>query len=172
MLIRCADIVIPDNSKFASSEEWQARCDKDALLEEFGHWHPIFPEILRAADDFLLWKICDREPLEVLHRGRLCVLGDALHPMGPYRAQGGTQSIEDAGVLEICLSGLEDKDQLAERLELLQRLRVPRYATIQMASTVRQDEQNMEQSYQKVLEHSRKWHVGLDQTHCKFADGL
>lgn len=84
-----------------------------------------------------------------------------------YRAQGGTQSIEDAGVLEICLIGLKEKDELSRRLQLFQRLRVPRYATIQMASTVRQDDPNPEYNYQRVLEQSRKWHDGLDQPHRK-----
>ncbi|CAN8097663.1 unnamed protein product [Discula destructiva] len=163
--VHCFDIVIPDNDKYASSEEWRARCDKEALLNDFGHWHPIFPAIIQAADDFLLWKICNRDPLQVLHKGGLCVLGDALHPMGPYRAQGGTQSIEDAGVLEVCLTGLKAKEELARRLRLLQSLRVPRYATIQMASTVKQDDPDFESNYKRVLDFSRKWHHGLDQSH-------
>lgn len=165
---QCFDIVIRDNEKYASSEEWLAKCDKQVVLDEFAHWHPIFTEILKIADEPLLWKICDREPLEVLHKNRLCILGDALHPMRPFRAQGGTQSIEDAGVLEVCLAGLEHVEELDQRLQYFQQLRLPRYATAQVASTVMQGDPNAQTRWEEVLQRSRIWHEGLPQSHCKY----
>ncbi|KAI1851591.1 hypothetical protein JX266_003053 [Neoarthrinium moseri] len=159
------DIVIPDHESYASSEEWLARCDKSILLEEFRHWHPLFGEILSKVEEPLLWKICDRPPIESVYRGLLCMLGDALHPMGPYRGQGGSQAMEDAAVVEMCLRGVTDRAQVPRRLELLQSLRVPRYACSQMASTVRQNEPNMEEHYQQVLDEAGKWFQGQDQSH-------
>lgn len=155
--IHAFDIVIPDNDSYASSEEWLARCEKKVLIEEFKHWHPIFTELLRTADEPLLWKICSRDPLEILYRGKLCMLGDALHPMGPYRAQGGSQSIEDAGALELCFTGVRDKSEIVQRLEILQKLRVPRYASAQMASTVRQDDPNYVERMNEVLQQCKRW---------------
>lgn len=165
---QCFDIVIRDNEKYASSEEWLAKCDKQVLLDEFAHWHPIFTEILKIAEEPLLWKICDREPLEVLYKDRLCIMGDALHPMRPFRAQGGTQSIEDAGVLEVCLAGLKHVDETDQCLQTFQSLRLPRYATAQMASTVMQGDPNAKTRWEEVLQKSRSWHQGLPQSHCKY----
>lgn len=165
---QCFDIVIRDNEKYASSEEWLAKCDKQVVLDEFSHWHPIFTEILKIADEPLLWKICDREPLEVLYKDRLCILGDALHPMRPFRAQGGTQSIEDAGVLEVCLAGLKNVEELGQRLQYFQKLRLPRYATAQVASTVMQGDPNAQTRWEEVLQKGRLWHEGLEQSHCKY----
>lgn len=155
--ISAMDIIMPDNDKYAGSEEWLARCDKQVLIDEYGHWHPVFTEIVKLAEDPLLYKICAREPVESLHKGRLVIFGDALHPMPPFRAQGGSQSIEDAAALEMCLANLQDQAEVPRRLELLQRLRVPRYATIQLASAVRQDEPNLEERFGEVLERSQKW---------------
>ncbi|KAJ4422369.1 hypothetical protein N0V82_003023 [Gnomoniopsis sp. IMI 355080] len=153
-------LMVPDQDlrslvqKFQDEELLQSKFKDEAGIVWFAIEHP---------GKIFVWWTCRFNKIHCF--GGLCVLGDALHPMGPYRAQGGTQSIEDAGVLEICLRGLKAKEELAERLELLQRLRLARYATIQMASTVRQDDPNVEQSYQKVLDYSRKWHLGLDQSH-------
>lgn len=159
--------MLPDDNRYATSDEWRVAGDKKALLDDFAHWHPVFTEIIRTSNEFIHWKICSREPLKVLHRDRLCVLGDALHAMPPYRAQGATQGIEDAGVLEICLTGLKDKAELGPRLQLFQKLRVPRYTTIQMASTVRHGEPA--QKWDKMLEDCRKLlYDGLDPPHCKY----
>lgn len=158
--VHACDIVIPDNKSYTSSEDWRARSEKDALVREFSHWHPIFNDLVGTAaaeEELYLWKICAREPVDVVHRGRLCVLGDALHPMGPYRGQGGSQSIEDAAVLEICLTGIQDEKEIPRRLEMLRELRVPRYAASQLASTVRQDEQNYRQRVVDVLAEHDKW---------------
>ncbi|KAH8896263.1 FAD/NAD(P)-binding domain-containing protein [Thozetella sp. PMI_491] len=163
--IHALDVIIPDNDSYASSEEWFARCEQDVLLHEFRHWHPVFTEILSAADKPLLWKICNRDPVNILHNGKLCMLGDALHPMPPYRAQGGTMSIEDAGVLGVCLSNLHDASEIPKRLDLLQKLRVPRYATTQMLSTIRLGESDKTEKHKEVLEICRKWFDGQDQSH-------
>ncbi|KIY04085.1 uncharacterized protein Z520_00777 [Fonsecaea multimorphosa CBS 102226] len=166
--IQAFDILMPDNENYASSEDWRARCDKQVLLDEFGHWHPLFQEIFRAADDDpLLWKVCSREPLGALHKGKLVMLGDALHPMPPFRGQGGSQSIEDAGALEMIATNLTDKSDLPKRLEILAQLRVPRYSCVQMISTVRQDEENFEERFVEVLDQCRKWFEEEDQSHRK-----
>ena len=87
--------------------------------------------------------------------------------MPPFRAQGGSQSIEDTGALEIVLSDLRDKSELPARLAILDKLRVPRFSCAQLISAVRQDETNMEERYIEVMEHCRRWFEGEDQSHCK-----
>jgi salicylate hydroxylase len=166
--VHACDIVILDNEGYTSSEDWRARSNKDALVREFSHWHHIFTDLAAAADDELyLWKICAREPVDVVHRGGLCVLGDALHPMGPYRGQGGSQSIEDAAVLEVCLTGIQDKEDLPGRLAMLRDLRVPRYIASQLASTVRQDERDHRQRVFDVLASREKWLADQTPAICK-----
>ncbi|OQU97504.1 FAD binding domain-containing protein [Cladophialophora immunda] len=147
--IQAFDMLMPDNENYASSEDWTARCNKQVLLDEVGHWHPLFQEIFRAADeDPLLWKVCSRAPLDTLHKGKLSMLGDALHPMPPFRGQGGSQSIEDAGALEMIATYITDKADLPKRLEILDRVRV-------------------QERYIEVLNQCRKWFEGEDQSHLK-----
>ena len=78
------DVLVPDNEKYTSKEDWTAKSEKRVLLEEFAKWHPLFRDILEAAnDDPLLWKVCTREPLETLHKGKLCMY-DFLIPVFPH----------------------------------------------------------------------------------------
>lgn len=165
--IHGVDVVMPDNEKYASSEEWLATCDKSLLLEDFQHWHPVFMEILRAADDPLLWKICAREPLDKLHNGRLCILGDALHPMPPFTGQGGGQAIEDAAALESCFSDISSTADVAIRLKLLEELRIPRVATIQLLSHCRLDDPELEAATRQVIERCRPYFKLGERIHCK-----
>ena len=164
------DVVIPDSEKYASSEEWLATCDKKVLLEDFQHWHPVFMDILQAADNPLLWKICAREPLDKLHKGRLCILGDALHPMPPNTGQGGGQSIEDAGALEVCFSNMSSAAEIPARLRLLDELRMPRVSTVQRLSHCRLDDPEIDEMTKRVIEQCRKYFKPEEQKHCKFSN--
>jgi salicylate hydroxylase len=165
--MQCFDVLIPDNEKYARKEDWLARCDKQVLQDEFAGFHPVYTEIFKRAEEPMLWKIHKREVLETMHKGGLCLLGDALHPMPPYRAQGGSQTIEDAGALEICLSGMTRESELSERLDILAKLRLPRYGTIQTLSSVRQDEPDYWQKLTDAGNQCRRWFAGKDQSQCK-----
>ena len=45
------------------------------------------------------WGLYDRDALETWVQGRICLLGDAAHPMLPTFGQGAAQSFEDAAAL-------------------------------------------------------------------------
>jgi salicylate hydroxylase len=45
------------------------------------------------------WGLYDRDAFESWHQGRVCLLGDAAHPMLPTFGQGASQSFEDAAAL-------------------------------------------------------------------------
>ncbi len=82
--IHAFDILMPDDEKYISEEDWTAKCDKKVLLAEFGHWYPLFSDLFEAADDDpMLWKVCAREPLPSLQKGRLCMLGDGEYSSNP-----------------------------------------------------------------------------------------
>lgn len=80
------------------------------LLARFGGWHePIRAVIERTPEDAILrTDISDREPIGRWSEGPMTLLGDAAHPMTPNLGQGGGQAIEDAVVLDLCLSAQDD----------------------------------------------------------------
>lgn len=83
---------------------------KAEVLQRFAGWHdPIRAVIEATPDDAILrTDIADRDPLERWSDGRITLLGDAAHPMTPNLGQGGGQAIEDAVVLDLCLSKASD----------------------------------------------------------------
>ena len=76
------------------------------LMARFGSWHQPVAAIIEATppDRILRTDICDREPIERWHAGRVVLIGDAAHPMTPNLGQGAGQAIEDAVVLDACLA--------------------------------------------------------------------
>lgn len=97
---------------------------KGDLLGRFASWHdPIRAVIEATPDDAILrTDIADRDPIGKWSDGRITLLGDAAHPMTPNLGQGGGQAIEDAVVLDLCLSASTDvaaafRDYETRRLE-------------------------------------------------------
>jgi len=82
----------------------------------------------------------DRKPLPswVHPKGRLVLLGDACHPMLPYRAQGAAIAVEDAAVLGALLSHVSSLAQVPALLQAYQDLRLPRASTTQDSSRLNQ----------------------------------
>lgn len=76
------------------------------LLGRFGSWHAPIAAIIDATPDALILRtdIADRDPIDDWGEGRVTLLGDAAHPMTPNLGQGGGQAIEDAVVLDLCLT--------------------------------------------------------------------
>lgn len=83
---------------------------KEDLIQRFSGWHdPIRSVIESTPDDAILrTDIADRDPARSWTAGRITLLGDAAHPMTPNLGQGGCQAIEDAVVLDLCLSAAPD----------------------------------------------------------------
>lgn len=80
------------------------------LHELFGGWHDPIPAIIDATPEAALIRsdICDRRPARTWSRGRVALLGDAIHPMTPDLAQGACQAIVDATTLATCLAAARD----------------------------------------------------------------
>jgi len=91
--------------------------------EDWGDWFPIdhaemqsnmsraFGDDPRKHDVIALagamvnptkWGLYDRDAFEHWQEGRVCLLGDAAHPMLPTMGQGAAQSFEDAAALSQC----------------------------------------------------------------------
>jgi 2-polyprenyl-6-methoxyphenol hydroxylase-like FAD-dependent oxidoreductase len=80
------------------------------LRKLFGGWHDPIPAIVDATPEATLIRndIYDRRPARTWSRGRVALLGDAIHPMTPDLAQGACQAIVDATTLATCLAADRD----------------------------------------------------------------
>ncbi len=57
-----------------------------------------------AVENPTKWGLYDRDAFEHWVEGRICLLGDAAHPMLPTTGQGATQAFEDGAALSACFS--------------------------------------------------------------------
>ncbi|TDZ65231.1 3-hydroxybenzoate 6-hydroxylase 1 [Colletotrichum trifolii] len=96
---------------------------------------PSIHQMASEAEGVGHWNLYKRRPLESFARGRVVLIGDAAHPMPPLRAQGASMAIEDAAALGVLFSDKSSVDEVPERLQLFNQLRVKRAATIQIISS-------------------------------------
>jgi 2-polyprenyl-6-methoxyphenol hydroxylase-like FAD-dependent oxidoreductase len=77
------------------------------------NWHDPVPNMLASTkiDDMAGYPVYDREPLDFAtlrptgsENRRVTLIGDAAHPMTPFKAQGANQAVADAVLLARCLS--------------------------------------------------------------------
>lgn len=89
----------------------------------------IAPALIEAtpADTVNQTDLDDLPPRLPWSQGRVCLIGDAAHPMTPNMGQGGAQAIEDACVLAQCLSGAGD---VAAAFTNFQEMRFPKVKSI------------------------------------------
>jgi 2-polyprenyl-6-methoxyphenol hydroxylase-like FAD-dependent oxidoreductase len=80
------------------------------LRELFGAWHDPIPAIIDATPQAAVIRndSYDRRPARTWSRGRVALIGDAIHPMTPDLAQGACQAIIDATTLATCLAAAGD----------------------------------------------------------------
>lgn len=102
---------------------------KEFLKQRFRDWHSPVEQLIEAtpADAILHNDIHDFEPLEQWGRGRVALLGDAVHATTPNMGQGACMAIESAVVLARCLSR---GASLEESLRQYESERKPRTAWI------------------------------------------
>ena len=105
---------------------------EEEVLEGFRHVHPRARDIIRHGQDWKLWVLCDRDPVEDWVDGRVAVLGDAAHPTLQYIAQGACMALEDAVALSHEMAARPSDPAAA--LEAYRRRRVLRTARVQLMS--------------------------------------
>jgi 2-polyprenyl-6-methoxyphenol hydroxylase-like FAD-dependent oxidoreductase len=83
---------------------------REHLLRLFGDWHEPIRRVIEAtpADAIVRTDIYDRRPATTWTRGRVALIGDAIHPMTPDLGQGACQGIVDAVTLAGCVAGAGD----------------------------------------------------------------
>jgi salicylate hydroxylase len=113
-----------------TKESWTDRGEVADLLAAYAGWHPQVRSILGAVDETFKWALFDRIPMERWSLGRVTLLGDACHPMLPFKAQGSAQAIEDGATLAVCLSSIGPQD-VPEALRRYEKLRLQRTSRVQ-----------------------------------------
>jgi 2-polyprenyl-6-methoxyphenol hydroxylase-like FAD-dependent oxidoreductase len=83
---------------------------REHLLGLFGDWHEPIRRVIEAtpADSIVRTDIYDRRPARTWVRGRVALIGDAIHPMTPDLGQGACQGIADAVTLAGCVAAAGD----------------------------------------------------------------
>lgn len=105
---------------------------KDEVRKGFTHIHASARKIIEIGNDWRLWVLCDRDPVENWVDGHVALLGDAAHPMMQYYAQGACMAMEDA----VCLSHMLDahRDDMHAGLIAYQDRRLVRTARVQLGA--------------------------------------
>ena len=80
------------------------------LVHTFGDFGGCVPNLIEAADAVTKWRLSSRGLPRRWHNDRMVLLGDALHPMLPFLAQGANMAFEDAWELSRSLT----QDSLVE----------------------------------------------------------
>jgi salicylate hydroxylase len=106
--------------------EWDAEADAAALLGKLAHFHPSLTDVLGGVASWRKWALCTLPELTAWQHGRIALLGDAVHPMLPYLAQGGSFAMEDATVLAGCLHTSQTVPDATSRYEFLRNARARR----------------------------------------------
>jgi 3-hydroxybenzoate 6-monooxygenase len=113
-------------------EGWNAVGAKDEMMRCFEGVDERPMSMLQKVDDWRMWVLCDRDPIEDWSDGCVTLLGDAAHPMLQYFAQGACMASEDA----VCLADkVEEADgDFAAAFQAYQKTRYLRTARVQMTA--------------------------------------
>lgn len=112
-----------------------SRDEMDAIFGD--NAHPMVRGLIDATTTVTKWPFWNRDPMSLWSRGRLCLLGDACHPMRPHMAQGACMAIEDAAVLAraLTLTGAQDYKTAFTIYENARKERATKVQTISNANT-------------------------------------
>jgi salicylate hydroxylase len=128
--INCVCLVEQEGWK---SESWSEKGDINDLKLAYKGWNKTIETLLDYAnpDSLYKWALHDRQPMKNWAEGRICILGDAAHPMLPFLAQGAAMAIEDGAVIADCITNFENA---SEGLQYFEKIRKPRTSYVQMAA--------------------------------------
>jgi 3-hydroxybenzoate 6-monooxygenase len=105
---------------------------KDLLDANYSKSCERVKKLQNKIDDWKMWAICDRDPIDNWGDGRIVLLGDAAHPMLPFLGQGACMAIEDGWVIADELS--KQRTGVGDAFIAYQRRRRERTERTQLAS--------------------------------------
>ncbi|KAF8733221.1 hypothetical protein AX14_004040 [Amanita brunnescens Koide BX004] len=126
-------MIHPDD---ASTESWTCSSDVNEMFKTYEGWDPRLRKLQAMVTSVLKSRLMVRLPLKTwIHSGgRVALIGDACHPMLPYRAQGASMAIEDAAVLGGLFSHITSKSQVPALLKAYEALRYDRASGVQLTA--------------------------------------
>jgi salicylate hydroxylase len=127
--------VVAVTPREASTRGWGEEQSAAAMARDLGRIAPALDTAFARTAHWRMWSLFDPEPFPRVHDARICLLGDAAHPVLPFLAQGGGLAIEDAVVLadQIAQRGTALKD-LEAAFAAYASARAARWARVQATS--------------------------------------
>ncbi|KAJ5995869.1 hypothetical protein N7481_002846 [Penicillium waksmanii] len=114
---------------------WDIGATPEQLVETFPDLDPRMQKLMLNAEDIKMWRLYRHQPYPFWAKGKVCLLGDAAHPMMPDQSQGSCMAFEDAGALGIVFNkNFRETYSTTEGLALYEKLRKPRATRVQEAS--------------------------------------
>ncbi|CAI7588912.1 unnamed protein product [Penicillium pancosmium] len=114
---------------------WDIGATPEQLVQTFPDLDPRMKKLMLNAEDIKMWRLYRHQPYPFWAKGKVCLLGDAAHPMMPDQSQGSCMAFEDAGALGIVFNkNFRETYSTAEGLALYEKLRKPRATRVQEAS--------------------------------------
>ncbi|KAE8403222.1 hypothetical protein BDV37DRAFT_294793 [Aspergillus pseudonomiae] len=114
---------------------WNISATPQQLVDTFPALDPRMKKLMLNAEDIKMWRLYRHEPYPYWVKGKVCLLGDAAHPMMPDQSQGSCMAFEDAGALGLVFHRtFREQYSVAEGLGLYEKLRKPRATRVQEAS--------------------------------------
>jgi 2-polyprenyl-6-methoxyphenol hydroxylase-like FAD-dependent oxidoreductase len=86
--------------------------------------HPIEEIIASTEMNIIRWSVVEMPPLSTWYKGRVVLVGDAAHAMGPHSGQGGSMAMEDSIVLAKCLRDIPDIGEAFATYQAIRKERV------------------------------------------------
>lgn len=105
-------------------EGWDVPGDPAAIAQAFAGWPPVVRSLVALPSSWRKWALCAAPEKTPWVRGRVALLGDSVHAMLPFVAQGAAMAIEDARVLAAMLTA--DDRTIVDKLEDYEARRRPR----------------------------------------------
>ncbi|KAJ5689845.1 hypothetical protein N7462_004237 [Penicillium macrosclerotiorum] len=114
---------------------WNISASPQQLVDTFPDLDPRMKTLMLNAEDIKMWRLYRHQPYPYWVKGKVCLLGDAAHPMMPDQSQGSCMAFEDAGALGLVFNkNFREDYNVAEGLALYEKLRKERATRVQEAS--------------------------------------
>ncbi|ODV84124.1 hypothetical protein CANARDRAFT_8802 [[Candida] arabinofermentans NRRL YB-2248] len=115
------------------SDDLDADVKIESLIELFKDLDPKLLELFKVSYDVKQWRLYIHEVYEYWYKGKVCMIGDAIHPMMPDQSLGAVMAVEDSFALGYIFSK-EFNFTIDQGLKIWETIRKPRATKVQAAS--------------------------------------
>ncbi|KAJ5335597.1 hypothetical protein N7452_008000 [Penicillium brevicompactum] len=125
----------PASHNNVRDDGWSIAASPQQLVDTFPDLDPRMKTLMLNAEDIKMWRLYKHQPYPYWVKGKVCLLGDAAHPMMPDQSQGSCMAFEDAGALGLVFNtSFRENYSAVEGLRIYERLRKERATRVQEAS--------------------------------------